>query len=581
MSGWVTEKAYLHNTMVTAERVRLLYVNSPLVLIGVMITAFVSCAMFWHSIPREQLLSWLAANVLLSAIRWLVGKRFYVHFDPDGSNATFWAVIYSLGALASGVLWGALPWLILSPFSTFNILSVSMILLGMISASVGSHSAYPLAYFSYAIPVTTLLATRIALEGGDFFYLVLLMFGLLIVNMGYSLTQCHMISTSIRQRFENMALMKDLAAKRSEAEKANQDKSRFLAAASHDLRQPLHALDLFLGTLGRELTTISQARILEQASQSRRALGELLNALLDVSRLDAGQMVPNLKIFHLLQTVNEVSSGYHYLRGHQRNIRIRVPDVVVNSDPVLLCRILRNLVSNAVKHTDGDVLIGARKRGNMLRIEVHDQGDGIPEKERETVFSEFYQLNNPERDRNKGLGLGLAIVRRLSALLDHPVVLINRHGKGTCFTVMVPLGNNVPESKEEMELSADLAGLFVLAIDDEAPIREGLRMLLRSRDCEVLTADSGDAALAMMHRDNYPPPDVILADYRLRGHETGLDAVCAIRKHFNREIRAIIVTGDTHADIIKHCRKAGCEYITKPVQHERLIAMLAAAEISG
>jgi len=569
--------------MVAAERVRLLYVNAPFALIGVVVVAAVTCAMFWDAASGDLLLLWVAANTLLSLARWLAGRTFYAHFDSEGSNATFWAVIYSIGALISGILWGTLPWLVLGTFSTFNVLSVSMILFGMIAASVGSHASYPGAYFSYAVPAAGFLAARIALEGGDFLYLVILILAYLIVNLGYSIAQYHMITTSIRQRFENIELMKHLEVKKSEAEKANQDKSRFLAAASHDLRQPLHALDLFLGALDRELTTTSQLRVLGQANQSSRTLGELLNALLDISRLDAGQVVPDRKSFHLLQIIDELSSEYNNLdlQGHQRHIRVHVPDVVVNSDPVLLCRILRNLLSNAVKHTDGDVLIGAHKRGNGLQIEVHDQGEGIPKAEREAIFSEFHQLNNPERDRKKGLGLGLAIVRKLSRLLDHPVALINRQGKGTCFTITVPLEKYFLENEPATELPKGLTGLFVLAIDDEASIREGLRMLLRSWDCEVLTTDSGDAALAIMRRDNYPPPDVILVDYRLRGHETGLDAVRAIRKHFDREIRAIIVTGDTHAGVVKLCRKAGCECITKPVRHERLIATLAAADKSG
>ena len=581
MPDQITEEAHSEDAMVGAERVRLLYANAPFALIGVVVVSAVSCAMFWKGGSRELLLLWFASITFSSIGRWLVGLEFYSRFDPEGSNATFWAVIYSFGALISGILWGVFPWLVLDTFSTFNVLSVSMILFGMIAAAVGSHSSYPGAYFCYATPVAGLLAARIAVEGGNLLYLVILIFAYLIVNWGYAMSQSHMITTSIRQRFENMELMKHLEVKKFEAEKANQDKSRFLAAASHDLRQPLHALDLFLGSLDRELTTISQARILEQANQSSRSLGGLLNALLDVSQLDAGQIVPDRKTFHLLQMIDEVSSEYRYLQEHQRDIRIHVPDVVVNSDPVLLCRILRNLVSNAVKYADGDVLIGARKRGNMLRIEIHDQGDGIPEKEREAVFSEFHQLNNPERDRNKGLGLGLAIVRRLSELLDHPVALTNRHGKGSCFAVTVPLGENLPENKAEIVSSRDLTGLFVLAIDDEAPIREGLRTLLRSWDCEVLTAASGDTALEMIRRDHYPPPDVILADYRLRGLETGLDAVRAIRRHFEREIRAIIVTGDTHADVMNRCRKAGCDCITKPVQHERFIAVLTAADSSG
>ncbi|MDQ6987374.1 MAG: ATP-binding protein [Mariprofundaceae bacterium] len=566
------------NAQVAAERIRMLYRHKPFVLIGSLIAAAVTCMLFWEVAPRSILLSWFAATVVVLTVRLWVWRRFFVRDNsPEFPGIVRWGIGYASGSFVSGVLWGVLPWLVLNRPSIFYLSALVLILFGMVASAIGAHASYPATYFCFSIPTIILLAVRIAMEGGNYIYLSMLMLVFLIVNLGYSIMQYRMVTASIKQRFENLALLRDLEKKKSEAENANQGKSRFLAAASHDLRQPLYALDLFLGALDREMTTSAQIRIMQQAIQSSHTMGDLLNNLLDVSRLDAGQIEPDRHPFGLRKLIESITGEYGALVQTNHRLRLHVPDVALNTDAALFGQMLRNLISNAIKHTTGDILVGVRKRKNMLRLEVHDEGSGIPVVEREAIFSEFYQLNNPERDRNKGLGLGLAIVRRISAILNYPVSFENRP-HGACFIISVPMRDVMVMDAEiaapEIVAHAKLTGLFVLVIDDEEPIREGLLMLLRSLDCEVLTAASREEAVLIMRRDQYPSPDVLLVDYRFPGIETGVDVVEAIRHFFNKAIRAIIITGDTQSEIMERCRNAGCTYLTKPVQLDALIAIL-------
>ncbi len=564
-----------------AERIRLLYAHSPFVFIGVIVISAVTCVMFWNSAARDGLMVWFASIAALTGARFLAGKQFNASFDPDGSNTLYWAVISSIGALLSGIMWGLLPWLILDVNSIFNVLSITLILFGMVASAVGSHASYPVVYFCYSIPVVGLLAVRIAMEGGDYLYLSGLLFVFLIVNLGYSISQYHMITRSIKQRFENMGLLKDLEEKKSEAEKANEDKSRFLAATSHDLRQPLHALDLLLGVMDVELGDSGQSKLkhlLSRAKHSSHALGELLNALLDVSRLDAGDVLVNCHVIDLRIIMREIVDECRgQFEAEGRELRLRVLPVMVESDPVLLLQILRNLVVNTIRHTDGNVLMGARKRGDWIRIEVWDQGDGLEEDNHERIFSEFFQLKNPERDRSKGLGLGLAIVRKISDLLNHPVGVRSRLGQGCCFSVDVPYLSMemLQPLTQSTHAGADVSGIFALVVDDEEAIREGMVLLLRSWACEVLTAASGDEALHELRANDYPPPDVLILDYRLRGGETGEQVAQQVYDLFGKKIPTMIITGDTDPEIGARCRRMRCSLLRKPVGAESLKTALA------
>ncbi|MDQ6971823.1 MAG: ATP-binding protein, partial [Mariprofundaceae bacterium] len=234
--------------------------------------------------------------------------------------------------------------------------------------------------------------------------------------------------------------------------------------------------------------------------------------------------------------------------------------------------------SNAVRHTEkGKVLLAVRRGAGHLRIEVWDTGPGIAEEKREAIFSEFYQLNNPERDREKGLGLGLAIVKRLSLLLDHSISLKSVPGRGSCFRISLQacLAGDQCTAPAALSVQRDIAGMFVLLIDDDASILDAMRHWLRARDCEVLAADSGPAMLAELNRLDYPLPDVIVSDYRLANEENGVLLVKNLRQHFGASVPAIVISGDTAADVIAEVKEGRCLFLPKPVQESKLLKVLS------
>lgn len=366
---------------------------------------------------------------------------------------------------------------------------------------------------------------------------------------------------------------------KEEADRANRDKSRFLASASHDLRQPLQALTLFLSSLGLALTTDRQRELHGLAQKSSRALGDLLGALLDVSRLASGSLQADMATIRLAPLLLDLADEWEPV-ARARGLDFRLgpcPKVCVQSDPVLLMRLLRNLLSNAIRYTEkGGVLLGCRYHDGMLRICVWDTGPGIPESEVQNIFEEFYQIGNPERDRDKGLGLGLSIVRGLAGLLGHRIHVHSRPGRGSCFALEVdvvemPAGHGAQPESPPISLS----GCRALLIDDDAHLLRAMQAGLLDRHCDCILAADCDEALAKVEADGVFP-HFIIADYRLREGRTGIEAVQRIRALAGSHIPAIIVTGDTAAGIGAQAVRSDCLLLHKPVSVEALLQHLGA-----
>jgi signal transduction histidine kinase/CheY-like chemotaxis protein len=362
-------------------------------------------------------------------------------------------------------------------------------------------------------------------------------------------------------------------------EAANLAKSRFLAAASHDLRQPLHALNLFVAQLRSETDHVERGRIAAQIEASVTAMNDLFNALLDISKLDAGALATNLTRFPVADLLKHIEATFaHAAREKGLSLRCARSDAWVQSDFILLQRILLNLVSNAVRYTDrGGVVVGCRRRGGRLRIEVWDSGIGIPKDQWQNVFGEFYRLSGPDRERRGGLGLGLAIVERLCRLLDHRVELRSAPGKGSCLAVEAPLVAAQPEPAEQVlapEPTADpVKGKLIVVIDDDALVLDSMRGMLRSWGCFVVAVDSGRAALASLNGDDRRP-DLIISDYRLADGITGIATVEEMRRAFRAPIPAFLITGDTAPERLHEAGASGLHLLHKPVTPMALRAML-------
>ena len=374
----------------------------------------------------------------------------------------------------------------------------------------------------------------------------------------------------------------ELREKKEEAEIATRAKSQFLAAASHDLRQPTHALGMFVARLGQLPHDAQTRHLVANLDASVRAMQDLLDGLLDISKLDAGAVQVNLHatplnaIFEQIRLAMLDAASDKGLR-----LRVRPTSAWVRSDPALLQRILQNLVANAVRYTQqGSVLLACRPSGDgpdsgaRVRIEVWDSGIGIAPEHQHQVFREFYQVGNAERDRTRGLGLGLNIVERTAHLLGHSFTLRSSLGQGTRFTLEVPLARADAAPPEPVQAPAitRLNGLAVMVIEDDALAAEGLVGLLASWGCTVLAADGQQQALAHMAQSGVP--DVIVSDYRLRGGDNGIAAIDALRIAAGHSIAACLMSGDTDQALITQARQAGLTLLHKPVRPAKLRSLL-------
>ncbi|MDO8311214.1 MAG: ATP-binding protein [Sideroxyarcus sp.] len=385
---------------------------------------------------------------------------------------------------------------------------------------------------------------------------------------------------TLQQRIDEATL--ELRAKKEEAEKANFDKTRFLAAASHDLRQPMHALGLFMGELNNRINTPEQRKIVEKVEESVEAMSGLLDSLLDISKLDAGIVVPQEQEIAIDVLLIRLAEDFSSLADKKSiTLTVRATDAYVMSDPVLLERILLNLLSNAIRygHPNGTVMLACRKRGDRMRIEVRDNGPGIPPEEQKNIFREFVQLANIARDRSKGLGLGLAIVDRLAKLMGCPLYLRSAPQRGSTFAIEVP---RVPDVQELLaddngaqatvhSAQDEFAGLQVLVVDDDALVRNGTAGLLASWGCRAeLAASIADVKqLCADHRF-----ELVICDYRLPDGN-GLELADCINTHCTDKPAFILISGDTSPEVLQKVVAMGHHLLHKPVRPAKLRSMMS------
>ncbi len=562
------------DTPIHHEQIRALYQQSPFVLFSVLAVTFIVAIFFWEQVDHQLLISWVVVNLSLTFARVVLVKSFQ-RVNPQGSTLVKWGLLFSFSSLLSGVIWGQIAVLFMDTGDLINTLFSVLVIIGMASGSQVSLSTFLPAYFGFGVPTLLPLAVVLFNQPENTFVLIGYMAMVFIIaSLAFSLIMNRNVSESIRLRFENLDLLESLELQKDIAEKANTDKSRFLAATSHDLRQPLHAMDLYLGALKNILSEQEQVELLNKGLQSSAALGELLAALMDVSRLDAGDVVVDFSVVNLDSLLQTICDEYQEKASCQKMVlEFKPSKLLVESDELMLGRMLRNLVNNACTHSAGThILLKAEKSGERVCLTVFDNGKGIPKSQQQQVFSEFYQLNNPERDRNKGLGLGLAIVKRLATLLHHDLQLESAAGEGCSFKLCLPFigvaDNAVIDAVDTTSL--DVSGLFVILVDDEADIRNAMRTLLLQWGCELLVADSLQSLQRELAEINYPQPDVLLCDYRLRENKNGLEVVVAMRQYFNEELPAVIISGDTDKAIEAEALEQGCDVLHKPIRPELL-----------
>lgn len=373
----------------------------------------------------------------------------------------------------------------------------------------------------------------------------------------------------------------DLIAAKENAELANLSKTRFLAAASHDVLQPLNAAHLSISALAEVQTSDEGKKLVRQVERSLETMEDLLRTLLDISKLDAGVVQPDIGDVNLETLFSSLRSDFlpvAKLKG--LTLKFRPVSAVVRSDRTLLRRILQNILSNALHYTcSGGVLVGTRHRGDTIRIDVADTGCGIPDDQRETVFEEFQRGTMPA-DAGGGLGLGLAIVRRMAAALGHPVTFSSKVGRGTIFHIDVPVG--IGATADAIASAADMErprgyGLFgtkVLLVENDADVLQAMTFLLERWQCLVRAATSTDDALDLLGDTDWVP-DIIIADQHLDGGDLGTTTIAEVRDYLSRAVPALIVTADGSEAVVKAARAAGIELMRKPLKPAQLRALLA------
>lgn len=561
---------------ILAEQVLALHQTAPSGLLAALVAAFVlaGALVVVYDAPPWRVGIWLALAAADVALRvslclaWLRGAR------TDWRAA---ARRFTLASLAGGLVWGFGAIGLATPGDVEQQLLIVLVVSATVAGTIPAYGSYLPAALAYIVPAVVPYIAWVPFNGGRlsvFLTLLALLFLVAISVLAWRANRN--LIESIRLRFDNLDLSERERREREAAEQASLAKSRFLAAASHDLRQPAHALGMFVAALRERPLDAESQRLAEHIDGAVQSLDSLFGSLLDISRLDAQVVHCRPEAFALAPLLARVCAD-HAADAQAKGIglKLRPCPLAVRTDPVLFERVVRNLVGNAVRYTQrGRVVVAARRRARSLSVEVWDSGPGIPADQHQRIFEEFYQLENPERDRAKGLGLGLAIVRRLCDLLGNPLSLASRPGRGSVFKVSVPIADGVAfEARPDVTAPAVAQRGLVLVVDDEAAIRQAMHSLLTSWGHEVMTAPSCEEMLARLV-GCAERPVLIICDYRLRGGENGIEVVERLRTEYNDDIPAMLITGDTAPDRLEEAHGSGLLLLHKPVPNGKLRAAM-------
>jgi signal transduction histidine kinase/CheY-like chemotaxis protein len=556
------------------ERVLLLARQSVGAVAAVLMGSLLIALVLAQSATWLTIAAWIGAFMLPNAWRVAYSRRLLRGDRPADERA----LLHYLGVAAYNGAWtGALPLAFFGSLPQDARVALTVVTLLAATAGAATFASYGRAYLVYLLLAMPPLLYEWAIWGGGRAWIVpvtLLVFVAIMVRLSRHLGE--LFERSVVIRFEREEVVRQLQREKLETERARRQaeeaslaKSRFLANASHDLRQPAHALGLFTTVLEQTAQTPQHLAIARNISAASRVLGELLDNLLDISRLDAGAVPVCPQPVRLTELLRQLhAEAAQMARGTEVDVRFEADDIVVLIDPVLTERALRNLLVNAVKFTSsGSIRLKGRAVDGRLLLTVEDTGCGIAPDQQSLVFEEFYQIGNTERDHRRGLGLGLSIVTRLAALMGGEVELASTPGRGSRFTLKLPLRlapvhESAAALKEAQRI--DLRGTRVLVVDDESLVREGMRDLLASWGADVDAADGLVAARRCAADRQGRSWDLCLCDLRLRDGEDGVETARQLRAD-HPAMPIVLVTGDTAPQRIEEATASGLPLLHKPV----------------
>jgi len=572
------------NQRIVDEAVRFMYANIGSISVIQLFFPVAIGWMFWNSASQPLIVFWVAAVLTVYAVRILLSQRFEKDTIDDDYYPR-WASYFTWTSVFSGVLWGGAGVLFYTPESVNLQVLLYVLIVGVAAGSLIVNCYWLPAFFAYSIPSIGLVALNLLIRAetpGKILGVLLILYLLIFTQVARRTRE--MMYHSIRAQFENLSLVEELQKQKERAETANRAKTRFLASANHDLRQPVHALSLMTYAAKDELVSPRGKKLYDSMNRTVRSLSQLLESLLDLSRLDAGAMSVQRENVNLKSLGTQLLTEFLPL-AQRKKLRLGLGpfDYVVYTDIALVERILRNLVSNAIRYTnEGGVLVGCRPRGQDVLVEVWDTGVGISDDDTALVFTEFYQGNNPDHDRTQGLGLGLSICKRISELLGHEFTCRSVPGRGTVFRLRLPLSQQVilPDKgfgDNQEDHKGRLQGKVVLIVDDERMVREALSEVMADWGAKPLAAAGSLEALSALNNEAEDcAPDAIICDYRLGGDETGVEAIHLIRNALSRQdTPALILTGDTAPELVKEFDESEFPVLHKPVHPHALFVELS------
>lgn len=572
-------------TPIKAAMIRTLMLQIPSQTGAGVVVASYMIGTAWAFNPPAVVIGWGAAMLLAVFARWFVGHAFRREQQADGSLGR-WGTFYALAMTAIGTMYGLAFLLFAHPDEPVTIALTLAALYSVAAGSTPSSAYHPPAILGAVIPAFGAVLGKLLLTG-DFEYILLgvasALYGLTMI--GYCRVQSRTLEDGFRIRFENVELVEQLRREteaadeaRRAAEAANLAKSQFLAAASHDLRQPLYALGLFSSSLEELQLDGSGRDVVRRIQDSIGVMESSFEGLLDLSKLEAGVIKPRLEpvdVDALFDRVGQVFRPLAIERGLE--LRLRSDGERVTGDPALLEQVIGNLVANAIRATGrGGVLLAARRRGPMLSFEVWDTGKGIAPDDLSRIFDDYVQLSNPERDRRRGLGLGLAIARRSVALLGSEIAVVSRVGRGSRFAFALPLSGDPPISAERATASVTSlrreGDLPLLLVEDDDDVRLALTDLLTRWGFPFEAVSNAEAGLARLRAGS--AFSLVITDQRLSGALTGLDLIRAMRAEIADPPPAIIITGEVDSPLLRNAEAEGVTVLHKPVQADRLRRLL-------
>lgn len=588
-------KMAVKSQSVAAELIRLLYRQVPAVLAANLINSNLVVAALWQIHDQRVLVAWASAILALTLMRVGLWTRYRCRppaDDGDPARTRRWRIYYTIGSTSSALLWGSAAVLFVRQGDPISLLLISFVLGGMAAGAVTSLSSNLLAFYLYLAGSLLPLEAHMLVLGDR---VSLAIFGMALVYAIGLMVICRDFNASLIRALtlneENTQLLASMEEKvqartsdlqaanamlsdaQAEAEQANQAKSRFLAAASHDLRQPLQSMFLFASALHGHVFSKAGQDALVRIERGLDVLKGMLDSLLDVSRLDVNVIQPELTVFPLGALLDDISVSYRRIAA-SKGVDLRcgpLSDALVRSDQGLLGRMVRNLVENAIRYTEtGEIILSARQFDGCIHVEVKDTGIGIAADQLDRIFEEFHQVGNPERDKARGLGLGLAIVQRLSTILAHPVDVQSTLGEGSTFTIAVPVveGQAVAVSPAASIVNAGDPSRTVALIDDDPMVLLALGTVFEEWGYSVTMAGSKEEAMDRLCLTNVP--HLIVADYRLRNGKVGSEAIKGIRAACGVSVPSIILTGETGHECEHDARELGAMVLHKPITPNQL-----------